>query len=308
VLAKIDSTNYNTQWVNAGIPAAHAASHVSGGSDPLSVFSTSTTTSGLVPGSNGVGSTYFLNAAGAWAVPPVGFTQAAADLLYVNVAGDTMTGNLVLDVPSGASDEIILVTKTTDSVVIKAATVPVPTLQSQVRGNLQWGDNGNGSLAAGPQSGTTLLLRAGSGGDMTDVLLGNTGVTVTQPLTLPSADPTTPTQAAHKQYVDKRASQYLTINPQAGTSYTVVLADAGSLVNFSSATAVTVTVPANSTTAFPVGSRIDMLQSGAGKVTIAGAGGVTVNPSTVLGFRAQWSAATLIKTATDTWVLSGDTG
>lgn len=93
---------------------------------------------------------------------------------------------------------------------------------------------------------------------------------------------------------------------QQASSYTLVLADKDKIVEISSASATTVTVPLNSSVAFPVGSSINILQTGAGQVTIAGAGGVTVNATPGLKLRTQWSFATLIKRATNTWVLIGD--
>jgi hypothetical protein len=95
------------------------------------------------------------------------------------------------------------------------------------------------------------------------------------------------------------------INQQAG-AYTTVLTDRDKLVEVSSASGVTVTIPANSTVAYPVGTSIDILQTGTGQVTIAGAGGVTVNATPGLKLRTQWSSATLFKRATDTWVVFGD--
>ncbi len=95
------------------------------------------------------------------------------------------------------------------------------------------------------------------------------------------------------------------INQQAG-AYTVALADRDKLVEVSSASGVTLTIPANSSVAYPVGTSIDILQTGAGQVTIAGAGGVTVNATPGLKLRTQWSSATLFKRATDTWVVFGD--
>jgi len=86
----------------------------------------------------------------------------------------------------------------------------------------------------------------------------------------------------------------------------VVLTDRDSLVEVSNASATTVTIPTNATTAFPVGTSIDILQTGAGQVTIAGAAGTTVNATPGLKLRAQWSSATLFKRATDTWVVYGD--
>lgn len=96
-----------------------------------------------------------------------------------------------------------------------------------------------------------------------------------------------------------------TINQQAG-AYTTVLEDRDKLVEVSSGSGVTVTIPANASVAYPVGTSIDILQTGSGQVTIAGSGGVTVNATPGLKLRTQWSSATLFKRATDTWVVFGD--
>ena len=97
-----------------------------------------------------------------------------------------------------------------------------------------------------------------------------------------------------------------TLNAQTGTSYTTVLADASKLVTLNNGSAITLTIPANSSVAYPVGTKIDLAQLGAGQVTVAGAGGVTVNATPGLKFIAQFSAATCIKTASDTWLLVGN--
>jgi hypothetical protein len=90
-------------------------------------------------------------------------------------------------------------------------------------------------------------------------------------------------------------------------SYTLSsLTERDSLIEMGKSTAQTLTIPANSSVAYPVGTSIDILQTGAGQVTIAGAGGVTVNATPGLKLRAQWSSATLFKRATDTWVVMGD--
>lgn len=95
-------------------------------------------------------------------------------------------------------------------------------------------------------------------------------------------------------------------NAQTGTTYTLVLADEGKLVTLSNASAITLTVPPNSSVAFDVGTYIDLAQIGAGQVTVAQGSGVTVNATPGLKFRAQYAGATLRKTATDTWLLFGD--
>lgn len=97
-----------------------------------------------------------------------------------------------------------------------------------------------------------------------------------------------------------------TINAQTGTTYTTVLADASKLITLNNAAAITLTIPTNASVAYAVGTKIDLAQTGAGQVTVVGASGVTVNATPTLKFRAQYSAATCIKIATDTWLLVGD--
>lgn len=97
----------------------------------------------------------------------------------------------------------------------------------------------------------------------------------------------------------------VTITAQAA-SYTAVLADGGTMVEMNNASANNFTVPPNSSVAFPVGTVIDVLQTGAGQTTIVAGAGVTVNYAIGLKLRAQWSAASLIKRATNTWVAIGD--
>ena len=97
------------------------------------------------------------------------------------------------------------------------------------------------------------------------------------------------------------------INAQTGTTYTLVLADAGKLITSSNAADVTITVPPNTDVAFPVGTRIDVLSIGAGLTTLAQGSGVSISSKGGnKKLTAQGSAGTLIKTATDTWWLVGD--
>ena len=89
-------------------------------------------------------------------------------------------------------------------------------------------------------------------------------------------------------------------------SYTLVLADKAKVVEMSVGSANNLTVPLNATVAFPVGTQIHIVQTGSGQTTVVATGGVTINTATTLKLRAQWSAATLIKRAENTWVLVGD--
>ena len=96
-------------------------------------------------------------------------------------------------------------------------------------------------------------------------------------------------------------------NAQTGTTYTLVLTDAGKMVTMTNASANTLTVPPNADVAFPTNTRIDLLQYGAGQTTIAAGSGVTIYSSgSKLKLTGQYSGASLWKKATDTWVLIGD--
>ena len=94
---------------------------------------------------------------------------------------------------------------------------------------------------------------------------------------------------------------------QKTASYTLSsINEKDSMIEMNSASATTVTIPTDAAVAFPVGTSLDVLRVGAGAVDIAAAGGVTVNATPGLKLRAQWSSATLIKRAANTWVLVGD--
>lgn len=88
-------------------------------------------------------------------------------------------------------------------------------------------------------------------------------------------------------------------------SYTLLLTDGGKVVEMTSASANTLTIPLNASAAFAVGTSIFVLQAGAGQTTIAGAAGVTVNSYVGLKLIGQWAGCTLIKRATNTWVAVG---
>jgi hypothetical protein len=89
-------------------------------------------------------------------------------------------------------------------------------------------------------------------------------------------------------------------------SYTLVLSDKDKLIEMNSSSANDLTVPLNSAQAFPVGSQINILQTGTGQTTVAATSGVTINATPGLKLRARWSSATLIKRAENVWVLAGD--
>jgi hypothetical protein len=155
-----------------------------------------------------------------------------------------------------------------------------------------------------PESGDISAVVAGTGlsggGSSGSVTLAiNTAVT---------ADLTTAQTLTNKTLTSPKIN--LGINAQTGTTYTTVLDDNGKLVTQTNASAIATTIPTNASVAYPIGAQINIAQMGAGQVTISGAGGVTIASTgataTAPKLRAQYSTATAVQTATDTWLVMGD--
>lgn len=89
-------------------------------------------------------------------------------------------------------------------------------------------------------------------------------------------------------------------------AYTLQLTDRDSIIEVSSAGSVVVTIPTSASAAFPIGSSLSIMQTGAGQVTIAAAGGVTLNGTPGFKTRAQWSLVSLVKRGAEAWVAMGD--
>jgi hypothetical protein len=94
----------------------------------------------------------------------------------------------------------------------------------------------------------------------------------------------------------------LVLNAQTGTTYTLVAGDVNKLVTLSNASAITVTIPNG---IFTTGQQINIQQIGVGQVTIAN-DGTTSFTGTGTKLRAQYSAATIVCTGTNTFTVVGD--
>jgi hypothetical protein len=91
------------------------------------------------------------------------------------------------------------------------------------------------------------------------------------------------------------------VNTQTGTTYTFVAGDAGKLVSASNASAVTFTIPPQSSVTWGSNAVLKVVNYGAGALTVDGGSGVTVtNTATTL---AQYASAAAIRTAEDAWTL-----
>lgn len=89
--------------------------------------------------------------------------------------------------------------------------------------------------------------------------------------------------------------------------YTLVLADAGRIVEFNSSSNLTLTIPLNSSVAFASGTQVVLTRRGTGDVTVAGAVGVTLRAAdSKLKIAKQYAAAACIKIGTDEWLVVGN--
>jgi hypothetical protein len=98
----------------------------------------------------------------------------------------------------------------------------------------------------------------------------------------------------------------LDIIPAKTSAYLVASGDQNDLIQLNGT--FTVSIPTDATFNFDIGTQISLLNIGTGVITIAATtpGTTTVNATPGLKLRAQWSSATLIKRAANTWVVVGD--
>ncbi len=235
---------------------------------------------------------------------PAETTPASGDLLLIEVAG-VLSKLDISDLPGGgggsvatdaifdakgdlavgtAADTAAALSVGTNGQVLTAASGEATGLQwatpKTVATDTIW--HTKGDLAVATAADTATKLAAGSDGLFLQTASG---------------------QSTGLQWADPHIQS---LNAQTGTSYTLALTDHTKLITLSNASAITLTVPPNSSVAFPVGSVIDLAQIGAGQVTVAQGSGVTINSTPGLKLRAQYSGATLRKRATNTWLLFGD--
>jgi hypothetical protein len=99
---------------------------------------------------------------------------------------------------------------------------------------------------------------------------------------------------------------YYGFNSNTG-NYTLTLNDQGKILPFNTTSTGTITVPLNSSVAFPTGSFMNFVQTGTGPILMTGASGVTIqSESSRLTLNGQYSVAGVVKTDTNTWVAFGN--
>lgn len=236
-------------------------------------------------------------------------TVTSASVVSVNgLAGtvDTATTTPAITL----STTVTGILKGNGTAISAAANSDLPTMTATVGGAVPTPPNNTTTFLRGDG---TFAAPAGGGGVATDAIFDTkgdlpvgTGADTAAKLTAGANDLVLTTDSAQSTGLKWAKPWVQSTNAQTGTTYTLVLTDEGKLVTLSNASAITMTVPPNSSVAFDIGTYIDLAQIGAGQVTVAPGSGVTVNATPGLKFRARYAGATLRKTGTDTWLMFGD--
>jgi len=303
-----------------------------------------TSLKGAVPASGG-GTTNFLRADGTWASPAAAsFSAIAANVLpdannTRNVGSDTFRWkeghfndlvkvggyNVVTENTTALTEKTTLVDDDVFPMFDSAASnAPKFAKRSTIRTGLvpttRTLTAGTGIATLGDLSANrTVALSAGS---IASLALADTAVQPARTITAGtgltgggdlSANRSLALSAgsiASLALADAAAPKLVAENAQTGTSYTLVLADAGKLVTMNNASANVLTIPANASVAFPIGTVINVEQLGAGVTSITAGSGVTLNGvSTGTGaISTRWSGVSLWKRNTNEWTVMGGIG
>jgi hypothetical protein len=245
------------------------------------------TTKGLVPLSGG-GTTNFLRADGSWAAPAGG--GGSSTTISINSGSYTTTYTLA------AADA----GKITNLAYDGAGTVTIPTVASSsipVGSYYLFRLTGAGNALFRPASGVTIVgSETGSVTSTTTSLFNLLPTNSMAQLTMVSTD-------VWQWELLAGAKSSVTRTLSSPWTYTFVQEDLGKKVYITSASNCTVTIPANATTAMPIGTEIEVIQADAGLVNIVGAGGVTLlSPMGTVVLSGTNAVGTLRKTGADVWL------
>jgi hypothetical protein len=269
------------------------------GLTPLTACRVATTTALTVTYSNGtagVGAT-LTNAGAQAAISIDGVSLSASDRVLIKDQASQFQNGVytVTTVGSGATNWVL--TRATDfnsSSNITEGSFTNITAGSTNAGQV-WLETGSGPFVIG----TTAIVFN---------LFGNFGTMATQNANAVAITGGTVNGVVIGGTVPCQIQGYAPTNYQTGTTYTLALTDSGSRVSLTNASAITLTVPASGTVAFPAETEIYVRQGGAGQVTISPAGGVTINSYlSATKIAGQYAYATLkLSSTANTWDLFGN--
>ena len=235
-------------------------------------------------------------------VPPVGTSGATVGLLNTDLTfsgNNTHTGTETFTNLTTLTSNLRM-TANTPSIEMGSTSVSnTPYLDFHSSGNNIDFDSrilasgGTGSVGQG-----ALTITAGGGVNVS----GNLAVTGNY-----TGNGTTLTGVETSAHASSTYSPILRTQTSFGaTTYTLQLSDTGSIIYPTSNSPVTITVPNSSSVAFTVGTQIDFIQFGSGKVTFSAAGGVTLlSANSYKSIAGTFSACSIVLGAPNTWYLIG---
>lgn len=98
----------------------------------------------------------------------------------------------------------------------------------------------------------------------------------------------------------------LPIQVETGTARTLTASDQNSIISFTSSSAITVTLPVDTSEELNNGFEVRLDRDGTGTLTVAAQSGAAVNSAAGLSARVRYSSITIVKTATNVYKLTGD--
>ena len=215
-------------------------------------------------------------------------TSATAIALKADIASPALTGTPTAPTATAGTDTTQIATTAfvQDAIesVVGAAPAALNTL-AEIATSLNNNADLSGSLT------TAIAAKAPS-----------SSPTFTGTVALPAASSVTLDGTALSATLATKADNNSVINSMNG-SHTISSADVNNIREMSNGGSIT--IPADNSF-WPVGAVVDVIQVGSGQVTVAGGSGVTVNATPGLKLRAQWSSATILKRAANTFVVMGD--
>jgi hypothetical protein len=254
-------------------------------------------------------------------------TSGATSMTVASGTGSALMGGVTLGVGNvdvftvaidvdTINEEIVFITnQTSDTMTIvrgRAGTSPTThSAGASVKHVLTSYDLDNFQTAVPP-----LASLAFSGSTSGTTTVQATAIAGTNTLTLPATNSDTLVGKATTDTLTNKtltaptinsAKINLALNAQTGTTYTLVASDSSKLVTSSNASAVVITIPPS---VFAAGEQINVQSIGAGLTSFAQGAGVTITSTGATSaapvLRAQFSAATIICTASNTFTVIGD--